>query len=105
MGLLLGLTASTLEFFLRFAAPVMIWLPRPGNLVCWVAPLDSEMYLSAAKYDLMEAGAMFLLVRYEVKNTISFSVGGEENFCPNIVSAFCRCIHVVLYAACVEADM
>ena len=47
MGLLLGLTASTLAFFLKFAEPVMIWVPSSGNLVCWVAPLAREMYLSA----------------------------------------------------------
>ena len=49
IGLLFGLVASNLEFFLRFAVPAMIWLPSPGNFVCWVAPLDSEMYLIAAK--------------------------------------------------------
>ena len=48
---------------------------------------------------------MFLLVKYEVKNTISFSVGGEENLCPNNVSVFWRWTHVVLYAECVEAEI
>ena len=47
---------------------------------------------------------MFLRVRKDVKNTISFSVGGEENFCPSMVSAFCKCVQAVLYVACVEAD-